>query len=198
MRLWSPTGTLPRQSHSPVTRGRLRRSGPCTWGSCTRYLQRRGRRQGPLRAYRLERRAPRGTSATAAAAAAGHKILETYSPYAQSALDAALAASLARIPDGVAKTAGVAFGERAAQALIDQRADDGRNAPVLFTKPPAPGVWRPTPPAFAPMTVPWLGGVTPLQVRSATQFGPATSAPLSIGGGAVGAARRRHALPDWT
>jgi hypothetical protein len=150
--------------------------------------------KGRYEPYRLERRAPRGTSATAAAAAAGHKILETYSPYAQSALDAALAASLARIPDGVAKTAGVAFGERAAQALIDQRADDGRNAPVLFTKPPAPGVWRPTPPAFAPMTVPWLGGVTPLQVRSATQFGPATSAPLSIGGGAVGAARRRHAL----
>jgi hypothetical protein len=43
---------------------------------------------------------------------------------------------------------------------------------VLFTKPPAPGVWRPTPPAFAPMAVPWLGGVTPLLVRSATQFAP--------------------------
>ena len=128
--------------------------------------------KGRYEPYRFERRAPRGTSATAAAAAAGHKILETYSPYAQSALDAALAASLAGIPDGAAKTAGLAFGERAAQALIDQRADDGRNAPVLFTKPPAPGVWRPTPPAFAPMAVPWLGGVTPLLVRSATQFAP--------------------------
>jgi hypothetical protein len=128
--------------------------------------------KGRYEPYRSEGRAPRGTSATAAAAAAGHKILETYSPYAQSALDAALAASLAGIPDGAAKTAGVAFGERAAQELIDQRAHDGRNAPVLFTKPPAPGVWRPTPPAFAPMAVPWLGGVTPLLVRSATQFAP--------------------------
>jgi hypothetical protein len=59
-----------------------------------------------------------------------------------------------------------------ARALIDQRAHDGRNAPVQFTKPPAPGVWRPTPPALAPMAVPWLGGVTPMLARSATQFAP--------------------------
>jgi hypothetical protein len=128
--------------------------------------------KGRYEPYRFDDRAPRGTSATAAAAAAGHKILETYSPYAQSALDAALAASLAGIPDGAAKTKGVAFGERVAQKLIDLRSNDGRNAPVLFTKPPAPGVWRPTPPAFAPMAVAWMGGVTPLLVRSATQFGP--------------------------
>jgi hypothetical protein len=128
--------------------------------------------EGGYQPYLFDHRAPAGTSATAAAAAAAHKILETYSPYAQSALDAALAASLAGIPDGPAKAHGVAFGERVAQELIDARAHDGRNAPVLFTKPPAPGVWRPTPPAFAPMAVPWLGGVTPLLVHSATQFAP--------------------------
>ena len=128
--------------------------------------------EGGYQPYRFGDRAPAGTSATAAAAAAAHKILETYSPYAQSALDAALAASLAGIPDGTAKADGVAFGERMAQKLIDLRANDGRNAPVQFTKPPAPGVWRPTPPAFAPMAVPWLGGVTPLLVDSATQFAP--------------------------
>jgi hypothetical protein len=128
--------------------------------------------QGRYQPYRFHARAPRGTSATAAAAAAAHKILETYSPYARTALDSALASSLAAIPDGAAKTNGVAFGERAAQSLIDQRVQDGRNAPVLFTMPPAPGVWRPTPPAFLPMAVPWLGGVTPLLIRSATQFGP--------------------------
>ena len=128
--------------------------------------------EGGYQPYRFDDRAPAGTSATAAAAAAAHKILETYSPYAQSALDAALAASLAGSPDGTAKADGVAFGERMAQKLIDLRANDGRNAPVQFTKPPAPGVWRPTPPAFAPMAVPWLGGVTPLLVNSARQFAP--------------------------
>ena len=128
--------------------------------------------EGRYRPYVFHDRAPAGASATAAAAAAAHKILETYEPYAQQSLDDALAASLAGIPDGTAKTDGVAFGERMARKMIALRANDGRNAPVLFTKPPAPGVWRPTPPDFLPMAVPWLGGVTPLLVRSATQFGP--------------------------
>jgi hypothetical protein len=128
--------------------------------------------EGGYRPYVFDDRAPRGASATAAAAAAAHMILETYEPYAQSSLDAALAASLAGIPDGTAKTEGVAFGELMASKIIALRANDGRNAPVFFTTPPAPGVWRPTPPAFAPMAVPWLGGVTPLLVRSATQFAP--------------------------
>jgi hypothetical protein len=128
--------------------------------------------EGRYQPYVFHDRAPRGTSATAAAAAAAHKILETYEPYAQSSLDAALAASLAGIPDGTAKTNGVAFGELMASKIIALRANDGRNAPVFFTTPPAPGVWRPTPPGFLLMAVPWLGGVTPLLVRSATQFAP--------------------------
>ena len=128
--------------------------------------------KGGYQPYLLNDRAPAGTSATAATAAAAHKILEAYEPYAQSALDADLAASLAGIPDGTAKSNGVAFGEHVAQELIDLRANDGRNAPVFFTTPPAPGVWRPTPPAFAPMAVPWLGGVTPLLVNSVMQFAP--------------------------
>jgi hypothetical protein len=122
--------------------------------------------------YRSHERAPRGTSATAAAASAAHFILQTCSPYAQASLDASLAATLGRIPDGTAKTKGVAFGERVARNFVEQRAGDGRYAPVAYTKAPAPGVWRPTPPANLPMAVPWLGGVTPLLVRSNQQFAP--------------------------
>jgi hypothetical protein len=122
--------------------------------------------------YRFHARAPRGTSDQAAAVAAAHKILVTYVPSAQATLDADYAASLAQIPDGTAKTRGIAFGTRAADSLIRLRAHDGRNAPIFFTQPPAPGVWRPTPPAFLPMSAPWLGFVTPLLVHSATQFGP--------------------------
>jgi hypothetical protein len=121
--------------------------------------------------YRFHARAPHGTSTQAAAVAAAHKVLVTYSPYAQATLDAAYATALAQIPDGKAKTRGVAFGTLAADNLIAMRANDGRNAPVLFTQPPAPGVWRPTPPAFLPMAVPWMGSVTPLLLRSGAQFG---------------------------
>jgi hypothetical protein len=127
---------------------------------------------GRYEPYRFHAHAPRGTSAQAAAAAAAHQVLLAYVPSAQATLDAAYAASLAQLPDGKAKTRGVAFGTRAADNLIRLRANDGRNAPILFTQPPAPGVWRSTPPALAPMLVPWLGFVTPLLVRSATQFGP--------------------------
>ena len=122
--------------------------------------------------YRFRARAPRRASDQAAAVAAAHQVLVTYVPSAQATLDADYAASLAQIPDGTAKTQGIAFGTRAADHLIRQRAHDGRNAPIFFTQPPAPGVWRPTPPLFLPMSAPWLGFVTPLLVHSATQFGP--------------------------
>jgi hypothetical protein len=128
--------------------------------------------EGRYQPYRFHAHAPRKTSAQAAAVAAAHKVLVTYSPYAQATLDAAYAASLAQIPDGKAKTRGIAFGTRAADNLIALRANDGRNANILFTQQPAPGIWRPTPPAFAPMLAPWMGFVTPLLVYSPTQFGP--------------------------
>jgi hypothetical protein len=103
--------------------------------------------------------------------------LVTYSPDTQDAsLDTAYATSLAKIPDGDAKTRGVTFGELAADTLIAQRKDDGRNAPLSFTQQPAPGVWRPTPapttpPNLSPFAVPWMGDVTPLLVKSGAQFG---------------------------
>ncbi len=122
--------------------------------------------------YRFHSRAPRGTSAQAAAVAAAHQVLVTYVPSARTTLDADYTSSLAQLPDGTAKVRGIAFGTRAADSLIRLRAHDGRNAPVSFNRPPAPGVWRPTPPAFLPMSVPWLAFVTPLLVRSATQFAP--------------------------
>jgi hypothetical protein len=135
--------------------------------------------QGRYAPYRFHAHAPRGTSAQAAAVAAAHKVLVTYVPSAQATLDAAYAASLAQLPDGKAKTRGIAFGTRAADNLIRLRANDGRNANILFTQPPAPGVWRPTPPGFAPMVTPWMGFVTPLLVHSPTQFAPPSPPALT-------------------
>jgi hypothetical protein len=66
--------------------------------------------EGRYEPYRFHAHAPRGASAQAAAVAAAHKVLVTYSPYAQANLDQAYAASLAQIPDGKAKTRGIAFG----------------------------------------------------------------------------------------
>ena len=122
--------------------------------------------------YNWDVRGPRGASPQAAAAVAAHDVLLEYFPASQVRLDTALATSLAEIPDGTAKKQGIRYGERAADRLIELRVDDGRFAPVTFDVPPAPGVWRPTPPAFAPFFDPWLAKLRPLLLDSPSQFRP--------------------------
>jgi hypothetical protein len=78
------------------------------------------------------------------------------------------AGSLAQIPDGAAKTNGIAVGEFVAAEMVALRSADG-SAPVPYTlPPPGVGIWRPTSPA--PPAFPWWGGVTPFVLESATQF----------------------------
>jgi hypothetical protein len=122
--------------------------------------------------YKWNATAPEGASPEAAAAAAAHRVLLTYFPASQARLDTQLAASLEQIADGPAERKGIRYGERAANRIINLRADDGRFADVTFDKPLAPGVWRPTPPGFAPFFDPWLAKVRPLLLRSPSQFRP--------------------------
>ena len=135
-------------------------------------LQRRCGYHPALRALQLEHSWAPGASPQAAAAVAAHDVLLEYFPASQGRLDTALAASLAEIPDGPAKQQGIRYGERAADRLIELRADDGRFAPITFDVPPAPGVWRPTPPAFAPFFDPWMAKMRPLLLDSPSQFRP--------------------------
>jgi hypothetical protein len=116
--------------------------------------------------------APANASPEAAAASAAHDVLKNYFPTSAAVLDAALATSLATVPDGPAKTAGIAVGQAAAAAMIANRANDG-SAPSLFYLPTSsqPGVWQPTPSCTA------AGGafyqwrnVTPFGLRSGSQF----------------------------
>jgi hypothetical protein len=122
--------------------------------------------------YDWDRRGPRSASPEAAAAAAAHDVLLYYFPASQGRLDTQLAASLGGVTDGPAKEQGITYGEAAAAHFIALRANDGRNAPITFDQAPAPGVWRPTPPANAPFFDPWLSQVTPLTMTSPTQFRP--------------------------
>jgi hypothetical protein len=117
--------------------------------------------------------APRGASAEAAVATAAHRVLVHHLPaQAATILDPAYTASLATIPDGQAKTDGVATGEDVAARLIALRAGDGFRAPVTYTPPdpPVPGAWIPTAPS--PPIGPYLGRMQPFSLRSADQFRP--------------------------
>ena len=119
--------------------------------------------------YLDQPRARRGASAEAAATAAAYATLRHYFPASQANLAADYTASLAAIPDGRAEAAGIRAGREAAARLIAHRANDGRGAAITLDVAPAPGVWRPTPEAFAPMLAPWLGFVAPLGLRAPDQ-----------------------------
>jgi hypothetical protein len=121
--------------------------------------------------FAVRANAPAGASPEAAVAAAAHAVLVHYLPaQAATIVDPDYQASLATIPDGKAKTDGVAVGERVAAALIALRKDDGFRAPAVYTvpNPPVPGVWVPT--ATTPPIGAYLGLMRPFALRSADQF----------------------------
>jgi hypothetical protein len=116
--------------------------------------------------------APPTASAEAAAVAAAHAVLKNYFPANASELDAARAASLARIADGIRKQEGVAVGEAAAAAIIALRTGDG-SAPPEFYMPAAagPGEWQPTPscPPNGGLLLQWRN-LRPFAINTTDQF----------------------------
>jgi hypothetical protein len=114
--------------------------------------------------------APAGASPEAAAIAAAHRVLVGLLPDQTDSLDARRAASLAAVPDGAAKTAGIAVGEAAAVAMLARRANDGIDADVPHTPGTLPGQYRPTPPDFTPAFGAGLGQVTPFALDSVGRF----------------------------
>jgi hypothetical protein len=120
--------------------------------------------------------APPGACPEAAAIQAAYHVLNTYFPMSATPLAADRAKSLASIPDGQAKTDGIATGDAAALAMIALRAHDG-SSPAQFKipGPPVPGEWQATP------SCPIMNGVavgiafqwqyiTPFGIRRASDF----------------------------
>jgi hypothetical protein len=109
-------------------------------------------------------------SPEAATVAAAHRALVALHPEREAQLDAERAQSLAAIPDGPAKEAGIAAGEMAADAMLARRADDGANAVVPYTPTISPGRWRPSPPDFRPAAFTQWGQVTRFAIDNSGRF----------------------------
>jgi hypothetical protein len=139
--------------------------------------------EGGYEPYAITLIAPPDTSSAAAIATAAHHTLIGLqpplglTPAQQAILDGDYANYLAAIPDGTAKTNGIAVGEQVAAAVVALRANDGRERnPTLGDlnpPPPGPGVWErnpgnPLPPVLGLR----LPGITPLALESASQFRP--------------------------
>jgi hypothetical protein len=139
---------------------------------------------GGYRPYRVAPVAARGASIDAAVATAAHRVLVDLFPAQAPTLDAAYAASLAAIPDGPAKTAGIEAGEQVGVGFRDLPAIEGLAATVPYVQPsPGPGVWEPT--ATTPPLGTRLPAVVPLALDAASQFRP--DGPLPLRGSAYAA-----------
>ncbi|MGV9450409.1 vanadium-dependent haloperoxidase [Streptomyces sp. NPDC003635] len=128
--------------------------------------------EGRYTPYKWDVRGPRHASSEAAAAAAARRVLLTYFPNSGARIEAAYTASLAKIPDGSAEEEGVAFGERAAERLVELRRGDGRDATLTYDRTPAPGVWRPELPGYRPFANPWMARMQPMLADSPDRFMP--------------------------
>src|SRR5690349_15462767 len=122
--------------------------------------------------YLVDRHTARWASSEAAAATAAHDVLVGLLPTQQATLDAALTSSLAKVPDGRAEDAGVAFGKLVARRMLAERADDGSTDVVTYVPGTDPDDWQPTPPGFAAPLTPQWATLQTFAINSPDQFRP--------------------------
>ncbi|WP_411113985.1 vanadium-dependent haloperoxidase [Streptomyces sp. 029-5] len=116
----------------------------------------------------------RGAYQDAALAAAVHRALVALVPARTEQLGTAFKETLDKIPDGSSEERGIAAGERQADLILTSRQGDGLdpasvNAP--YTVPAAaPGIWQPTPPAYAPAAQYGNRVAKPFLLKTQNQF----------------------------
>jgi hypothetical protein len=128
---------------------------------------------GTYRGWVANDPAPAGINPDAAIAGAAHVVMislwsATSNPRN---LDAAYEKAVAEIPDGEAKTRGLAWGEKVGRAILEKISTAGHNQPVPGTYTSnEPGKWRETPSQFRPPLLPYWGRVRPFVLTSQDQF----------------------------
>lgn len=112
-----------------------------------------------------------GTSREAAAAQAAHDVMQHLYPGQAAQWTGALASSLAAIPDGPAKVAGIALGQSSGSHMIGLRTNDGTQIPPTYTAGGNPGDYRNPNPGDPNFGVdPLAGNFNPWGMTSGSQF----------------------------
>ena len=116
-------------------------------------------------------------SPIAAAATAAHDVLANRFPASAGSLATTLNNYLSS--RGLLGNAGIAVGHQAASQIIALRVGTGDwpANPEVNTGGTDPGEWRPSPPAFAPFLLLWLGCVVPFTSKDSTLFRPSPPPP---------------------
>jgi hypothetical protein len=107
----------------------------------------------------------------AAASAAAYGVLVRLFPSQQSSLEAALAQSLAQVPNGGKKDEGLAVGDQVAAQIVALRLNDGSQVMMTYTPPMGLGYWQPDPRTGPSPFLSWRY-VTPWTMQRADQFRP--------------------------
>ena len=124
--------------------------------------------------YKTKLQASPTTSKEAAASVAAATVLSKLHPSDAAKLDAMLKHYLAQIPDGQAKSDGIALGLGVADGVLTLRAGDGADALDAYRPRTTPGRYVATAPVVGPM---WPK-VTPFVIKEMAQFRP--GAPVAL------------------
>lgn len=125
------------------------------------------------RGWLVNEPAPAGIDQDAAIAGAANTVLMAlWSPGTNpQVLKTAFERATAAIPDGPAKTDGLAWGKHVAELILANRAKSGYDKPIPGEYASNdPGKWRETPPGFRPAVLPHVAKVTPFVMTSPDQF----------------------------
>jgi hypothetical protein len=127
--------------------------------------------EGGYTAYRVRVPAVRYASSEAAAAQAAHDVLVALWPASTPGFDTALSNRLATIHP-VRAQLGVQVGKEVAKKILEWRLNDGWAMPQTYTPPALPGLWQPTPPAFAAASFVQAGNVRPFALPTPYYYLP--------------------------
>jgi len=139
---------------------------------------------GPYRPFASKPVAGPGASPEAAAIRAAYIVALNEFPTKTATIQGAYNTSIGSIvasPQAIAD--GIVVGEAAANAVLRARIGDHRDDPDLegYTPGSGPGVWIPTPPAFANPQTPFLQFVTPFGYDEPARFRPHAPRELDSG-----------------
>jgi hypothetical protein len=104
--------------------------------------------EGGYTGYHVRVPVSQAASSDVAAAQAAHDVVVALFPAATANADALLATRVQGANPALAQV-GADVGKAIANKILQWRANDGWAIPQTYTPAPVPGVWRPTPPAFA-------------------------------------------------
>lgn len=124
---------------------------------------------GSYTPYLVSLHAPKSASIGAAVAQAAHDTLVALYPQQKKAFDAALKASLKKVPDGPTEAQGVAVGAEVARACMRSRKNDGADASANYAGSNDPGVFQTYSGEPSPLDPGW-GKVLPFTMADVSDF----------------------------